>query len=133
MVTVQTCSTLPEAQVIQSQLAGSGITAFLPDELTVQNDWLWTNAIGGVRVQVREEDVERASDILNVPSASAETGPTRICPQCGMALKKYYGWSLYPKILGVLLFSIPLRTKPSLKCPGCGWRFDKAFRPDSAS
>jgi Putative prokaryotic signal transducing protein len=64
MVTIRTCFSLPEAQVIQSHLLGSGIEAFLPDELTVQNYWLWTNAIGGVRVQVLEEDAERAEEIL---------------------------------------------------------------------
>jgi Putative prokaryotic signal transducing protein len=64
VVTIQTCSTLPEAQVVQSHLRGSGINAFLPDEMTVQNNWMWTNAIGGVRVQVPEEDAERAMDIL---------------------------------------------------------------------
>ena len=67
MVTIRTCSTLPEAQVIQSHLDGSGIEAFLPDELTVQNNWLWTNAIGGVRVQVLEEDVARAEEVLSQP------------------------------------------------------------------
>jgi hypothetical protein len=64
MHTVQTCPTLPEAQVVQSLLGGSGIKAFLPDEYTIQNDWMLTNAIGGVRVQVADEDVARAKEIL---------------------------------------------------------------------
>jgi len=55
---------LPEAQVIQSCLEGSGIKTFLPDEFTIQNYWLWSNAIGGIRIQVREEDVEQAMDVL---------------------------------------------------------------------
>jgi hypothetical protein len=64
VVTVRIYSTLPEAQVIRSFLEGSGIKAFLPDEFTIQNNWMWTNAIGGVRVQVAEENVERAEEIL---------------------------------------------------------------------
>jgi hypothetical protein len=64
MVTVQICSYLPDAQVVQSHLRGSGIEAFLPDELTVQNDWLWTNAIGGIRVQVYDQDAQRALELL---------------------------------------------------------------------
>jgi hypothetical protein len=80
MHTVQTCSTLPEAQVIQSLLGGSGIKAFLPDEYTIQNDWMLMNAIGGVRVQVADEDVARAMEILREaeggtdPSTPAEGG-----------------------------------------------------------
>ena len=64
MITVRVCSTLPEAQVIHSLLEGSGIKAFLPDEFTIQNNWMWSNAIGGVRVQVAEEDAVRAEEIL---------------------------------------------------------------------
>jgi Putative prokaryotic signal transducing protein len=64
VVTVQICSSLPDAQVVQSCLKGSGIEAFLPDEMTIQNNWLWANAMGGVRVQVFDEDAERAAEIL---------------------------------------------------------------------
>jgi hypothetical protein len=64
MITVRICPTLPDAQVVQSLLEGSGIKSFLPDELTVQMYWLWANAIGGVRVQVSEDDVERAAEVL---------------------------------------------------------------------
>jgi hypothetical protein len=64
MVTVRICDKLPTAQVIQSLLEGSGIKTFLPDEYTVQNNWMWTNAIGGIRVQVAEEDAERAQEVL---------------------------------------------------------------------
>jgi hypothetical protein len=67
MVTIQTCSTLPEAQVLQSYLEGSGIKCFLPDEMTLQTDWLLSNAIGGVRLQVAEEDAERAKSLLQDP------------------------------------------------------------------
>jgi hypothetical protein len=61
MITVQNCSTLMEAEVTQSLLAGSGIKAFLPDEFTAQNIW---TAADGVRVQVNEEDADRAREIL---------------------------------------------------------------------
>jgi hypothetical protein len=63
MVTIRVCSQLSEAFLMQSALAGSGIDSFLPDEYTVQNDWLWTNAIGGIRVQVAEGDAGRAEEI----------------------------------------------------------------------
>jgi uncharacterized protein with PIN domain len=117
MITVQTCSTLPEAQIVQSVLRGSGVQAFLPDEMTVQNNWMWTNAIGVFRVQVLEEDVERAAEVLQV-GAPAEA--EKRCPRCGAVLKKTYGLGVYPKIALALLFSIPLRSKPAWKCPKCG-------------
>ena len=89
MVTIRTCYSLPEAQVIQSHLQGSGIEAFLPDEMTVQNDWLLTNALGGVRVQVWEDDAERAAEVLREASAGNEQETAKICPHCGAELKEY--------------------------------------------
>ncbi len=64
MVTIRTFSLLSEAQTMQSVLGGSGIESFLPDELTVQNNWMWTDAMGGVRLQVKEEDAARADELL---------------------------------------------------------------------
>jgi len=120
MVTIRTCYSLPEAQVIQSRLEGSGIEAFLPDELTVQNDWLLSNAIGGVRVQVLEEDAERAAEVLDGKSPGNEQEAAKTCPHCGALLKESYGFWLYPKVLLALLFLIPIRSKPTWRCPKCG-------------
>jgi hypothetical protein len=60
MTTLRNCSDLEEAELIKSVLAGSGVTAFLPDE----NSVLWSNALGGYRVEVEDEDVDRANDVL---------------------------------------------------------------------
>jgi hypothetical protein len=67
VITLTTCSSLPEAHLIQSVLRGSGIEAFIPDELTVQNDWGLINAIGGIRVQVQPEDEADARNVLSGP------------------------------------------------------------------
>ena len=72
MVTIRTCSLLPEAHLLQSYLGGSGIDSFLPDENTIQLDWLWSNAIGGIRVQVADEDAERAEEILRAFKVGGE-------------------------------------------------------------
>ena len=60
MITLRTCSELEEAEVIKSVLEGSGVAAFVPDE----NSALWSNAIGGYRVQVDEADADRANEVL---------------------------------------------------------------------
>jgi hypothetical protein len=60
MTTLRTCSELEEAELMKSVLGGSGVTAFVLDE----NSALWSNAIGGYRVQVDDADVERATDVL---------------------------------------------------------------------
>jgi hypothetical protein len=64
LVTIRNCSSLQEAQFVKSVLAADGIDADIPDEhmLGVQPVAL---AIGGGRVRVRAEDVERANATLN--------------------------------------------------------------------
>lgn len=65
MVTITTFQSLPEAFLLQSILKGSGIESFIPDELTVLNDWTLINAIGGIRLQVDINDLQAAQTILN--------------------------------------------------------------------
>jgi hypothetical protein len=60
MTTLRTCSELEEAELLKSVLEGSGVTAFVLDE----NSALWSNAIGGYRVQVEDEDADRANEVL---------------------------------------------------------------------
>lgn len=53
-----------EAYVITAKLKSEGIEVNLKDELTTQVNNFYSNAIGGVKVQVREEDLPRAQEIL---------------------------------------------------------------------
>ncbi|MBP6507947.1 MAG: DUF2007 domain-containing protein [Opitutaceae bacterium] len=64
MITIAECSTVDEALMIKSMLAGSGITAFVPDELTAQTAPPYVFAGSGVRVQVTEADAESALAFL---------------------------------------------------------------------
>jgi hypothetical protein len=72
MVTVRTCSDLAQAEVLKSLLEGSGVTAFIPDEDSV----LWESALGGIRLQVAEEDVDRANDIIQQAGKGDPQPPT---------------------------------------------------------
>ncbi len=57
--------TLPEALVAKSVLDSAGIESFLGDQNIIRMDWFLSNALGGVKLRVREEDVEAATDLLN--------------------------------------------------------------------
>jgi hypothetical protein len=78
MKTLTSCSKPIEAQLLVARLAGSGIGASLRDELTINNDWLYSNALGGVRVEVEDEDYEKAVEVMRlqpeVEAASDESG-----------------------------------------------------------
>jgi len=53
-----------EAHLMRSVLEGSGIAAYVRDDLTVTADLLYSNALGGVRLAVADEDYLAACDVL---------------------------------------------------------------------
>jgi hypothetical protein len=63
-VTIRVFTYPSEAIILKGRLESEEIECFLMDELTVQVNPLYSNAIGGVKLQVRENDVERANEIL---------------------------------------------------------------------
>jgi Cdc6-like AAA superfamily ATPase len=63
-VTVLTFTYPYEAEIIRGRLESEGIECFMQDELTVQVNPFYSNAIGGIKLQVRESDLERAIKIL---------------------------------------------------------------------
>ncbi|MCH9653423.1 MAG: DUF2007 domain-containing protein [Planctomycetes bacterium] len=65
LVTVATLNTPVEASLVRNQLEAEGIRAFLSDAETVGMVWYMGNAVGGIKVQVAESDVDRAFEILD--------------------------------------------------------------------
>ncbi len=68
LVTVAIFPLPQDAYIIRSRLEAEGIVSFLKDEFTVQTDNFLSNAIGGVKLQVSEDDVQKAKDILEEQS-----------------------------------------------------------------
>ncbi len=64
MQTIANFSQPVEAHLLRTRLEAEGITAYLRDENLVTLDWLYSNAVGGVKVDVADEDYERALAIL---------------------------------------------------------------------
>jgi hypothetical protein len=63
MTTLRTCSHVAEAQLLRALLEDSGISAFVPDELTA-NTAPQCLFGAGIRLQVENEDVAAAQEIL---------------------------------------------------------------------
>ncbi len=64
LVTVATFTYPSEVAVIRGRLESEGIECFVKDEITAQVHNFISNAIGGVKLQVRQSDVIRATEIL---------------------------------------------------------------------
>jgi hypothetical protein len=63
-VTISTFMFPTEVVVVQGRLESEGIECRLKDELTVQVHNFYSNALGGVKLQVPERDAERAKAML---------------------------------------------------------------------
>jgi len=72
-----------EAQIARARLDAEGIPAFVADEQTINMQWLYSNAMGGVRLQVPEQFAAQAIEILAQDhSAELEQGQGTDAVQC---------------------------------------------------
>lgn len=67
--TIATYSFPYEAQIARAKLDSEGIPAFVADEQTINMQWLYSNAMGGVRLQVPEVFVQQALELLSEDSS----------------------------------------------------------------
>lgn len=62
--TIKIFSFPSEAYVLKSKLESEGVDCFLKDELTIQANPFYSNAIGGVKLQVKTSDFFLAEKIM---------------------------------------------------------------------
>lgn len=101
MKVVATYHRVDEAHLARACLEDAGITAHLRDEHTVTTDWGLTNAVGGVRLEVVDDDLDAACQVLADFQAAAP-GPTP--PEPGARPPHLIG--RYVKLFFILLIPI---------------------------
>lgn len=122
LVTVASFSFPYEAQIARATLESEGIPAFVADEHTINMQWLYSNAMGGVRVQVPFKYLSKSKQLLNTDfSSSLETEPVDfICRNCGSDKLAPYTKGKKPAYLLFLLLGFPLFFyKHGYKCEQC--------------
>ena len=67
MITIARFEKPEDAHLVRMRLENGGVPAFLQDENTIQIQFLYSNALGGVRLQIADEDYDRAREILDEP------------------------------------------------------------------
>lgn len=129
-VTVRAFRDLPEAQLAKTILDSANIACFLADENLVRMDWFYSNAIGGIKLWVNEEDLEAAKALLDaeIPAEFEVAGVGEFkqprCPKCeslDISLEDLNKPASYaPFIIGI---AVPIK-RSRWKCGACGneWR-----------
>jgi hypothetical protein len=121
LVTVASFGTPLQANILASRLEADGVQCFLADAETIGLHGLLANAVGGVKIQVRESDGPRAAAILRENSPSA----TRPCPRCGSRDVRRKGLSLLAGILAVLTLGVLALFFPVVwSCRACSHRWN---------
>ena len=69
LVTVATFRNYVTAQFAETRLLTSGMLAFLSDDNTIRMNWLWSTALGGVKLRVPAGDIVEALEMLRLDSA----------------------------------------------------------------
>ncbi|MCG6467327.1 DUF2007 domain-containing protein [Vibrio parahaemolyticus] len=127
MIVVARFSFPHEAHIAKASLESAGIESYIADEHTVNTQWLYSNAIGGVRLMVAEADADDATQILNSNfSESVEHGVIAdnsqdVCPNCGSKDLSAHTKGKRPAFLVFILLGFPLFFyKHGYKCNQCG-------------
>ncbi len=110
LVTVAACRDVVDAELIRVHLESEGIPAYVVDQYLVGMQWLYSAAIGGVKVQVAAADAPAARELLG-QGATSEGATTdssvERCPNCGST---EIGRSRVQRVAGAasLLVSLPI-------------------------
>ncbi len=79
LVTVATYNSPIEAHIFAGRLEAEGIPCVLEDEHIIAANWLYSNAVGGVKLRVRRDDAESAAALLRQMEPAGEDGTLDPC------------------------------------------------------
>jgi hypothetical protein len=130
--TIRRYRDLSEAIVARCLLESAGIEVDLRDENLVRLDWQVSNFIGGLRLQVEQEDAADATEILDAPiPETIDYGGIGLpyrqphCPRCQSSNITYQGSDRASAILLLFALSLPSPTGPKTwLCEDCANTWD---------
>ena len=119
MITLTKVSYIHEADIICMQLEEAGIKSIIADQGMAQTNALYSNAIGGIRIQIHENDLEKAKEIL-FEVEPVDTGIFK-CPNCSSDDIEYERNSKRMAFISLFLINMPFtRAKHKCRCKSCG-------------
>ncbi|HEX4002430.1 MAG TPA: hypothetical protein VHX36_07255 [Candidatus Acidoferrales bacterium] len=143
LVTLRRYLYVQDAALAKTVLDSAEIESRLGDENTIRMDWLWSNALGGVKLWVREKDAADAANLLDQqrPEAFEVEGVGEYkqphCPNCGSMDVTFEGLNkraAYATLIGTWLLgfvpAIPFK-HADWKCHACGQRWKETDQPDN--
>ncbi|HSK76243.1 MAG TPA: DUF2007 domain-containing protein [Thermoanaerobaculia bacterium] len=140
LVTVETFSTPWEAQLARARLETEGIHSVIADENFVRLYCALSNALGGVKLQVRKEDAPRAAELLQdrhpIPEiylVTEEDAAQPRCPGCKSDNLDFERWSRLGFLGSLVILGVPLPIpRRRWICRNCGADWKEEEIPQAA-
>src|ERR1700730_12394424 len=135
LVTLRRFRDVPNALLAKSILDSAEIECFLCDENVIRMDWLWSNALGGIRLLVKEEDASVALELLDqTPMEKFATGTGEFkqprCPSCD-SLDISFEMTGRRLAYVTVAVGVPLPVKRGgWKCNSCGHAWHDSEGPE---
>ncbi|ENV91674.1 hypothetical protein F937_03852 [Acinetobacter calcoaceticus ANC 3680] len=123
-ILVKTFSFSYEAQIAKTQLEAFGIPVYIENEHTINMDWFYSNALGGVRLLVPADYVEESKALLEKDFSDEleqKFGKNKeCCPDCGSRDIEAYTKGKKSAFLAFMFFGLPLFSfKNGNRCKRC--------------
>jgi len=135
LVTAATYYYPTEAYLASAKLESEGVWSFIADASLISLDWMLTNALGGVKVIVKRNDLKTARQILlAVENPTDNDQQLERCPKCNSTNVRYNRFNI-PAIFLIWFISylfvatnigggFPLPIfKREWKCDNCGYKW----------
>ncbi len=120
-----------EAIIYQGKLESEGIEVFMRDIAIVDANPIYSNAVGGIKIYVKNEDADAAKKIMaQISEFSLDDNNQLIkCPNCGaekieMMTSVKDIKSLLAFFFSALISIYPFHTKHKYKCQSCKFEFN---------
>jgi len=140
LITIKVYDDYISASITKDRLEHEGVFCFLKDEQTITMNWLWSQALGGIKLQVRQEDVDRALAIIKLDTEhyeqqqvqpaydenlSGQLDPNnKVCINCGSHNTKQSGYEKGIAYSALLVLGFPVGVKSDKwHCFHCGKDF----------
>ena len=123
IVTVASYTDAVQANLAKGRLEVEGVESVLGDEHHVWANWVYSQALGGVKVKVRAEDAEAARAILSDLDSGAFSlaAEEEACAKCGGTEFETQDFFRKIALLAVFVISVPLPWRQRTKCKTCGY------------
>lgn len=123
LVAIRSYNSYFTANMVLGRLETDGMEAYLKDENTIVIDPILTNAVGGIKLMVKDSDVEAANALLN--AYDEDYRKAAVCPKCN---SQAFSYELMPKptnfitaILTWFFSSYAVATDYTYRCGVCGY------------